>query len=133
MKQTATFDIACNNPDNGIFAGKAHMITYRLWDGGYCELECDSWLDGYAFTETDDGIRLHRRKFKIVGSKEWVGNWCWNSYRMERNEAKRFLGMLRSSGRWHCTHGPCAWYDWFNKTEEEEDAQAKWEGKYHLA
>lgn len=121
MKTAAWIDIACNDPDNGSFAGRAHMVTYRLWDGSYCELEADNWK-GYAFTELAGGIRIHRRVFGIDGSKDWVGNWCWNGYKLKRKEAKRFLSTLRESGRWKCTHGPCRWYDWFNKKEFQETA-----------
>jgi hypothetical protein len=114
MKATAWFDVACNDPDNGVFDGKTHAITYRMWDGEYVELEADDW-NGYAFTEIAGGIRLHRRVFSIEGSKDWVGNWCWNGYKLSRTQAKRLIGTLRESGRWRCTHGPCAWYDWFNR------------------
>ncbi len=110
MKSRVAIDIACNDPDNGLFADRAGMI--QIDD---IELKSDNWVDGYRFTEFDDAIRLHRRKFKIVGSKDWVGNWCWNRYWMERIEAKRFIAMLRDSGRWRCTQGPCRWYDWFNR------------------
>lgn len=114
MKASAWVDVACNDPDNGSFAGRANMITYRLWDNSYCELEADNW-DGYAFKELAGGIRIHRRVFGIAGAKDWVGNWCWNGYKLSREQAKRLIGTLRDSGRWRCTHGPCAWFDWFNR------------------
>jgi hypothetical protein len=75
----------------------------------------------YAFIEGCGFIRLHRRKFKIAGSKDWVGNWCWNSYTMERTEAKRFILMLRASAHWRCTCGPTRWYDWFNQPIDEAE------------
>lgn len=113
MKQTAWVDVACNDPDNGNFAGRTHAITYRLWDGEYCELEADTW-GGYPFKEKGSAIRIHRKDFPIVQSQDWVGNWCWNGYALNRNEAKRLLRHLRESGRWRCIHGPSRWYDWFN-------------------
>lgn len=119
MKRRVRFDFACNNPDNGLFAGKVNSIHYALTPSEYIEIDCRTW-DGYAFTVGDDWIRLHRRKFKVVGGKDWIGNWCWNAYAMERTEAKRFLAMLKSSGNWHCVQGPTRWHDWFNGRESSD-------------
>lgn len=119
MKRTAWFDVACNDPDNGMFAGRTHAVTYRLWDGSYCELEADNW-GGYAFKDTGDAIRLNRKSFCFEGSRDWVGNWCWNGYALTRQEAKKFLRHLKATGRWHCTHGPTRWYDWFNSADGQE-------------
>ena len=109
MKARVAIDILCND-DNGLFDHRAGMVTI-----GDIEIESVNWLDGYRFSELDGAIRLHRRIFKIVASKEWIGNWCWNRYWLERSEAKRFILMLRDSGHWQCTHGPSRWYDWFNR------------------
>ena len=92
------------------------MIHYR-WGNEYIELEADTW-DGFAFADGGDWLRLHRRKFNVIGGKYGVGNWCWNGFKMERAEAKRFLGMLRASGRWSCVQGPSRWYLWFNGPDE---------------
>lgn len=122
MTRTIRIDIACNDPDNGSFAGKTNMIQYRF-DGDYIELEADNW-GGYAFTDSGSWIRLHRRKFEVIGSKEWFGNWCWNAYGFKRSVGVRLIMMLRASGRWRCTHGPSRWYDWFNAPHETESAGA---------
>lgn len=108
MKATAIIHFACNDPDNGLFDGKTMMASY-----GDVELEAPGW-QSYAFTEGEGFIRIHRRKFEIVGSQDWVGNWCWNAYALRRDEAKRLLLTLRANG-WRCTCGPCRWYDWFNR------------------
>lgn len=102
-------DIACNDPDNGLFAGRAVMAQWRDM-----EFECDNWLRGYTFTETSKGFRLHRQEFHVVKSQECVGNWCWNRYWLHPLETKRFIRMLKASGRWSCTSGWtyfCAWFD----------------------
>jgi hypothetical protein len=122
MTRTIRIDIACNDPDNGSFAGKTNMIQYRF-DGDYIELEADNW-GGYAFTDSGSWIRLHRRKFEVIGSKEWFGNWCWNAYGFKRSVGVNLIMMLRASGRWRCTHGPSRWYDWFNAPHETESAGA---------
>lgn len=92
------------------------MIQYRL-DDDYIELEADNW-NGYAFTDRGAWIRLHRHKFQLLGSKEWVGNWCWNAYVFNRDVGVKLIMMLRASSRWRCTHGPSRWYDWFNARQE---------------
>lgn len=118
MKSRLAIDIACNDPDNGLFAGRAGII---MIGDDYIELESDncherSYNGGYRFTELPDGsIRLHRRRFEVVSSKELFGNWCWNRYWLDRTEAKRFILTLRESGRWRCTCGPMPWYAWFNR------------------
>lgn len=110
MREVAHIDFACNDPDNGLFAGKAMMATY-----GDIELEAPRW-HGYAFTAGEGFIRIHRRNFKVVGAKDWFGNWCWNRYAMPRAEAKRLLATLRKNG-WRCTCGPSRFYDWFNREQ----------------
>lgn len=115
MKSTVFIDFACNDPDNGMFSGKAMMATY-----GDIELEAPGW-QSYAFTAGAGFIRIHRRNFKIVGSTDWYGNWCWNRYALRRSEAKRLLATLRKNG-WRCTCGPCRWYDWFNGESADLEA-----------
>ena len=116
MKRAVYFDIACNDPDNGSFVGKAHMISYQIGPLEHIKLEADDWR-GYKFTDAGEWIRIHRQKFKVIGGKEWVGNWCWNRFKMERSEAKLFIKTLRESDRWRCTHGPTRWFEWFNNRE----------------
>ena len=107
MKKSALFHFACNDPDNGVFDGRVALAQY-----GDIELEAPNW-EGFAFTVGDDWIRIHRRKFRFIASKDWYGNWCWNVYRLPRPEAKRLIATLRENG-WRCTQGPCRLYDWWN-------------------
>lgn len=110
MKNLVAIDVACNDPDNGMFAGRTMMIQI-----GEMEIEADDW-NGYAFTVLEDGrFRLHRRLFPYVDRKFWLGNWCWDRFWMRRAVAKQFLGMVRGSGHWRCTQAPCRLYDWFNR------------------
>lgn len=110
MKALVGIDVACNDPDNGSFAGKTMMISY-----GEMELEADVW-EGFRFTVLDGRrFRLHRREFRFIERKFWIGNWCWDRFWMKRPEAKRLIGLLRETGRWRCTQAPCRAYDWFNR------------------
>lgn len=85
-------DVACNDPDDGSFAGRAAMIhAYDL-----LQLESRD-MTGPTFRDLDGPfIRVSRRKFRAPGSKEWFGNWCWNAYWLEIPEAVRLLEYVRS-------------------------------------
>lgn len=107
MKKHAWVHFGCNDPDNGDFAGKVWMAAYNE-----CEIETD-FGNPVKFTAGDDFIQIHRRKFRIVGRSYWVGNWCWDAFKLPRSEAKRLIGTMRKN-RWRCTHGPAALYDWWN-------------------
>lgn len=109
MKLCAAIDFACNDPDNGIFAGRAGMAMY-----GDVELESPDIYGGYRFAENPDSIRIHRRTFRIEGSRDWVGNWCWNRYYLPRQELKRLLITLRAHG-WRVVCGPSRFRDWWNR------------------
>ena len=110
MKRMVRIDFCCNNPDNGQFWGKVCSISYDDLD-----LEADNH---YSFRIKDGCVRLHRRKYAFNGSREWTGNWSWNSYWLYRDDAKRLLNDLRSSGRWLCSGGPVRLCDWFERKPE---------------
>lgn len=106
MKALTRIDFCCNDPDTGAFAGKVTQISYND-----CDLEADNW-SGYAFNVIGGNIS---RKYPYRDMREWVGNWCWNSFWFYRDDAKRLLNDLRNSGRWNCTGGPVRLCDWFDK------------------
>lgn len=108
MGKNVSVEFACNNPDNGLFAGKVSMAQL---DGN----EIDRG-DDVTFTETPKGFRIHRKEFAVISSKEWHGNWCWNQYLMTVKEANRLASHLRDKG-WTCTCGDARFYDWMNQVE----------------
>lgn len=108
MSRVYHVDFACNDPDNGSFAGKVAMAQW-----GECELEAPS---DFTFTDGGSFIRIHRRKFPTLGSKSWVGNWCWDRFALSRTEWKRLMRVMKANG-WRCTCGPTAAYRWFNGVE----------------
>ena len=107
-----SLDFACNNPDNGLFAGLVSAITITDSDGEQIELEANR---EFLFAVTSDHIRIHRRNFAFDKSREWLGNWCWNRYGFTWPEGKRLIHALRATGRWHCTLGEETFYHWFNE------------------
>jgi hypothetical protein len=108
MKALVAIDFACNDPDNGEFAGRVDQAHYAEAD-----LEGDC-LKGYAFEVRDGMIRIHRRQFRFIERKFWVGNWCWDSFWFSRPVAKQLLGTMRRNGRWRCGDGPTRFFDWWN-------------------
>ena len=110
MARIVEVDFACNDPDNGLFAGKVWQVTIN---GNTVESPNGQ---EYAFTEMDGAIRIHRRKFAFSASKEWVGNWCWNRYWMSVAEANRLTRHLRDNG-WRCTEGEHRFYSYMNEVE----------------
>ena len=106
---------ACNDPDNGLFAGRAGTAAVT-WAGVLCELELDPF-GGVKFTELGNAIRIHRQNFPIVASKDWVGNWCWNAYRFEYPVYRRLIRTLAKHG-WKCTGGLCRWSNAYDALAE---------------
>lgn len=107
MKMIAAIDFACNDPDNGLFAGRAGFAMY-----GDIEIEAPSF-EGFAFNVSEDALRIHRRRFTFVGSREWVGNWCWNRYFLRREDMKALLLRMRANG-WRVTCGASRFFHWWN-------------------
>jgi len=108
VKKLVAFDVACNDPDNGHFAGRTASISMLG-----CEFE-PSNFDGYKFNvEVDGTFRLHGKTVPFVSCTEWIGNWCWNRYWIRRSDAKALLHIFLKKN-WHCVSGParlCDWYD----------------------
>lgn len=80
-------DVACNNPDNGLFTGRATMLQI-----GCAEFQANDWERGVSFAEIEGGIRLAGKRWRVENSKDWVGNWCWNRY---------LIGTKEKTVRWY--------------------------------
>lgn len=98
-------DFACNDPDNGLFAGK---VCAAQIDGNEVERASE-----VRFTETETGFRLHRREYIAEERKEWFGNWCWNRFWLPVREANRLAEHLRANG-WRCTCGDTRFRQFMN-------------------
>lgn len=112
--------MACNDPRNGVFAGKVEMIEVELLHrkpSARWSFSIESrQVDGLTLTVDERMLRLRiaRAWFPFVASRDWVGNWCWNAYTMRRPAAVRLLQHLRAAG-WTCTEAPTHVYEWFNR------------------
>jgi hypothetical protein len=112
-------DIACNDPDNGVFAGRAPMLQI-----GAAEFQARDWARGPAFTEIDGGIRLAGKRWSVENSKDWVGNWCWNRYllgmkgRTHRWYLTDFVIWLRGRSLFSLDTAPSEFFDWYNSDND---------------
>lgn len=124
MRDRVRIDFACNDPDNGDFAGKvwqaAITVPSKHGPSEQIELETKSGADRrFTILRTPDDvkhegeIRMHRVRIPFETRIYWIGNWCWDGFWLNRADAKRLLSAMRKNG-WQCTCGPVRWYDWFN-------------------
>ena len=107
--------VCCNNPGNGLFAYQAPSLS--ILD---LELEAQNWRWPPRFVELNGAIRLSGKTWPIVWSKEYVGNWAWNAYRIGDTSKTPgwsmvdFLIWLRRRDLYHANTGPSELFDWFN-------------------
>ena len=115
--------VACNDPDNGLPIHRAAMLQ-----SGDAELELLGQHEP-RFVELDGAIRLAGKTWPVQSSKEWLGNWCWNGYRIGDGTKTTgwwmvdFVTWLRGRKLFSCTHGPSDFYEWFNGECEMTPAQ----------
>ncbi|WP_018265535.1 hypothetical protein [Methylosinus sp. LW4] len=115
-------DFACND-ERGLFRGRATMAHFRMigareLDG--CDLSHDDWERGAAFGLVDGELRMHRRRFPILGWREWHGNWCWNRYALTRADGLALLHAMAASGAWSCDGGFTRICDWWDRIAAAE-------------
>ena len=111
-----SIDFCCNDPDNGNYVGKFHMMQVRCGD---IDLEFDGpWSQSEGITFRVDGgfAFIGRIKVKALAYREWVGNWCWNSISVAWPDALRIINYLgNSNGGWHLSGGDADLFDAFNE------------------
>lgn len=114
---TFHLDIACNNPNNGLFDFAAHQIMI-----GQAEFEPIG--NPFGMVELPNKIRVSGKLWNIDASKEWVGNWCWNRYVLSSigcdtplDAVGTFLHWMRHRGKYQCTLAGADLYRWFNNRE----------------
>lgn len=80
MTQRIGLDFCCNDPDNGLFAGRVEGI--QLYAGGDPVFELEARRStSPMLRELDSGaLRIAGKRWPILGAHDWVGNWCWNRY-----------------------------------------------------
>ena len=109
---TICLDFACNDHRNGMFQG---WFESAVIEGAHIELEGPR----IRITEVSNRVlRVGRITLPIIGSRDWVGNWCWNGYTLKPTYAVTVLNYLRKRG-YRCDAGPCEIYDRWNAEGED--------------
>lgn len=106
-------DVLCNDPDNGLFVHRAEGLQVTTWDGEDIEFICQR-VRAPRFSEVYGGIRFMRRRWEVLASKEWFGNWCWNAYWLSPEDTVALLGLVKASGVFSCEHGPTPMFENWN-------------------
>lgn len=101
-------DFACNDPDNGLFAGRCSGIAV---EHSLLEFDFDGMRRPPVFCWRDGRFQISRRIFAYIRKAHWVGNWCWDRAYLEIDEAIRFFEWLRLDGRFPCMGGDAALFD----------------------
>lgn len=86
-------DIACNDPDNGLFDGRIAGIelAHRC-----LSLQPRVWKREPRMRVTDTHLVVSNKKFPIIDWQEWLGNWCWNRYWVTLDTAADFFTWLHA-------------------------------------
>lgn len=109
---------ACNDPDNGVFAGRASGCHFDNLGGDMVEFDHDDFIDGCAFSIDDVMLKFKvgNAAFPYMRRINWYGNWCWDGFVMKRPQGIRLLQYLnRKRDDWHCTGGAVRILDWLDR------------------
>jgi hypothetical protein len=106
-------DVCCNDPDNGIFAGRAEALQVETWDGESIEF-MSARAPAPRFSELTGAIRLCRRNWPILAAKGGYGNWCWNAYWLQPSGLVELLATVKRAGQFHLDCGPTDLYENWN-------------------
>lgn len=113
-------DVACNDPDNGLFSGRAEQISI-----GYDLLELEARGAPPKFVELANGFRLAGKSWYSPQSKYGVGNWCWNGYWMKTGHAAHFLSWLHSRNLFSVSSGESRLFNMWQSPKPFDDADRK--------
>lgn len=107
--QMLRIDIACNDPDTGVFAHEAHAISI-----GDIELDSYGAPRRFVLMEGGDQFRLSGKPWRYYAYKYGIGNWCWDGFWMTQADAADFVNWLRQRRLFDCTQAPERFFDWYN-------------------
>lgn len=106
--------LCCNNPDNGMFEGYAEAVSLELACGESIELNGPRVKISEKAATTQgryyEIIKIGRVSARKLGGATWVGNWCWDSVRLESERCRMVLNYLKRRG-WSCECAPAEFYD----------------------
>lgn len=105
-------DLACNDPDNGNFAGVIEAVNFYA-EGELVELSLNAGKP-MALRWGGAVIFVRGKRWPILGIKGWMGNWCWDRVWMREDVAIAFLVWLQRSRKYGCECAPCDLFDAWN-------------------
>ena len=121
MKPVACrIDVACNDSENGNFDGRAAALQV----GDILELTSHD-MKGPVFRVEADAIVLSGKRFPIIGSKDWFGNWVWNAYWLALPDAIALLTFVHRRGKFSVDMGVDPMFDLWKKQGEWNDADLR--------
>lgn len=114
----------CNDHRNGMATGKVDTIKFGIGRGNF-EFGTD-WCDDHELTIHGpevtfrwigaNNFKLSRRKFYCVGSKAWVGNWCWDACFVKTQTVREVAKILKRR-EWSPESGSEILCDWWSKID----------------
>ena len=125
-----TLEVACNNPDNGVFDHKAPFINVAGMEFGARRLPEPTFFELEGRRTGWGRIRLAGKCWDCYGSREWFGNWCWNAYILYPSDQSKtsgwymvdFLKWLRGRELYSCDLALSDFAEWFDGKRELSDA-----------
>ena len=112
----------CNDHRNGMATGKVDTIKFGIGRGNF-EFGTD-WCDDQELTIQGPEItfrwidanhfKLSRWKHRCLGSRQWVGNWCWDACFVATHTVREVATMLRNR-RWSPEEGSEILWNWWDK------------------
>lgn len=88
--EKAQFGLCCNNPDNGMFQGWADFAHIDWPDGTVSRMSFSGTKVDYLFPT----LQVGRVKANCSNYRDWVGNWCWNEYIINCDDAIKIMEYL---------------------------------------
>ena len=106
-RELISIHFACNNPDNGDFAGQVCQIA--LPDGAL-DLTARAWrITSFRgcpkLRDGMDSFVLAGKRWPVIRRKFWVGNWCWDSFTLTSDKATAFMVWLHGRALFQCEGG----------------------------
>lgn len=113
-------DLACNDHRNGTFQGWFDHAHVGLEGGDYDDgMELDgprTRVSESVATQAGkryDFVKIGRITCRVLSSRTWYGNWCWESYTVEMASGIQVLNYLKGRG-FSCNCGPTGLFEVFN-------------------
>jgi hypothetical protein len=87
--------VACNDGDSGMFEAKAGAVEVQFGRDLYDRLSFSpnyfDWSPAFHVDHDKKMLRFAGRPIPFIAYGEHVGNWCWNAYKISREDAAELI------------------------------------------